>query len=66
MKYIASLLFAIVFCLVVLTEVANCAPEANAHANPLGREGGGFRGGFGREGGFGQAFEGIGREGGWR
>jgi hypothetical protein len=58
MKYIASLLFAIVVWLVVLTEVANCAPEADAHANPLGREGGGFRG-------FGQAFEGFGREGGF-
>jgi uncharacterized membrane protein len=68
MKYIASFLFAIVVCLVVLTEVANCAPEADANADPFffGGFGGGrgFGGGYGR-GGYGREGGGYGRRGGY-
>jgi hypothetical protein len=59
MKYITSFLFAILFCLVILTQVANCAPEADAYANDVGLEGGGFERGLGR----GKVFRGLGREG---
>jgi uncharacterized membrane protein len=60
MKYFASLLFAVVFSLVILTEFANCDPEAEANADPFFFGGGGFGRGFG--GGYGRG--GYGREGG--
>jgi hypothetical protein len=59
MKYITSLLLAILFSLVILAEVANGAPEADAYANALGRERGGYERGFGGA----RAFRGLGREG---
>jgi hypothetical protein len=59
MKYIPSFLFAILFSLVILAEVANGAPEADAYANALGRERGVFVLGFGGA----KVFRGLGREG---
>ena len=50
MNYVASILFAILFCLVVLTEVANCDPKAAADPFFFGRGFGGFGGGRGGSG----------------
>ena len=66
MKFLTSALFVALVCLVVLTEVAKCAPEADpsAEADPFffGGFGRGFGGGYGR--GFGGGYGGYGREGG--
>ena len=65
MKFLTSALFMALVCLVVLTEVAKCAPEAdpNPEADPFffGGFGRGFGGGYGR--GYG-GYGGYGREGG--
>jgi hypothetical protein len=67
MKFLTSVIFVAMVCLVVLTEVARCAPEADPVADPnadpfffgfgrgFGREGGGYgRGwGYGRRHGYG-------------